>query len=274
MNNEICSIISKSEYEDTFSIIPFTDIQNISIYDTENPSFLGQVIPSTENGRMIYNLLFHSSIVDELSSADCDKINHAIAVIKHELFHIKEMIITNRKFSFFPIYKNQADSTRSLLIKLGYMQWSEYYAHFHSYKYHQSQTAIHKEIEQSEVSLTVLRDNTIKENSATMYEFLYNNIHDFIAKAIILSAHYNNKHDKKCLAHLIRYHNSKLYKPFYDYIYMLIPYMESLYLSYPNWVSDSSFLDIGKQLFSIINYFNITYSTDDLSDNFIFKLKE
>lgn len=46
--------------------------------------------------------------------------------------------------------------------------------------------------------------------------------------------------------------------------------MDTLYQTYPNWISEEQFLTIGKELFSIIHDYNMTYSTSDLSDNFIF----
>lgn len=64
--------------------------------------------------------------------------------------------------------------------------------------------------------------------------------------------------------------NSKLYLSHYNFILKIIPYMDTLYQAYPDWVSEEKFLMIGKKLFSIIHNFNITYSTSDLSDNFVF----
>lgn len=270
--NIIYSIIQTLKYENDFSIIQFENIKNISITEMEELGYLGKVTPSEINNQLVFDVIIHKIIIENLLSDNDDKIEYATSIIKHELFHIKEMVITNRKIPIMPIFNIVRNSTYSMLIHLGYIQWSEYYAHYNSYKYYQEQFSINKQIEQAEISLTILKDTIIKEHSAQLYEFMYNNIESFIARAIIISAHYNYEHDKKCLTHLIRYRNSKLYKPFYDYIYELIPYMESLYNTYPNWVDESHFFDIGKHLFSIIHAFGITFSTDDLSDNFVFKL--
>ena len=59
----------------------------------------------------------------------------------------------------------------------------------------------------------------------------------------------------------------KYFHYLYDTLKVLIKY-------YPSWLSENQYIKLGKSLMKILEIYGITYSTDDLSDNFIFKLKE
>ena len=100
-----------------------------------------------------------------------------------------------------------------------------------------------------------------------MPEVVYDAILEFISYTIKLSARYNQSSDNLFILSLESI--SIVYKEHYDYIFEIISYMDELYKNYPNWVSNEKFLEIGKTLFGIIHKYNIDYSTNDLSDNFI-----
>lgn len=269
------SIISEAKLSTYFSNINFDDITKIHItICNKNNDWLGKVIPKSSNDKLTFELFIHQSIINDLQTAKDDKYNFAKSVIFHELYHINEMLITNKIIDIVALHDIKRDCTKSLLTNLGYLQWSEYYAHHNSSKHFKPSIHIAKHIEQAEVSLTILKETAEKENIATMFEFMYNNIEKFISSSVILAANYNCSHDSSYLKIIRRYEYSNLYAPFYNHINEIINYMDSLYNSYPEWINENVFLEVGEKLFSIIHSFNMTYSTNDLSDNFIFKLKE
>jgi len=54
---------------------------------------------------------------------------------------------------------------------------------------------------------------------------------------------------------------------YFEFIYQ---YLKTNLDLYPVWLSEENYIKLGKALMKILEINNITYSTDDLSDNFIF----
>lgn len=267
----INSIISETKSYNDFKDISFDNISKVHITIIDNAiKWLAQVVPSISNDNLVFELYIQNSVIEDLLSNDKNKFSYAKSIILHELYHIKEFTITNQIIDIMPIYNIKKDCTKSLLVNLGYTQWTEYYAHFNSAKYYCSSTNIADSIYQSEISLTLLKQQLDNEAQVKMYEFMYDNINKFIANTIKLAAIYNQTHDDSFLATIQKYNHEKLYQYHYEYIYTIISYMDNLYQTYPSWISGKYFLEIGKKLFSIIHDYGITYSTSDLSDNFLF----
>lgn len=267
----INTIISEAKTYEDFKDVSLENINKIHItVKDDNIEWLGKIIPSNSNNNIDFELFLQSSVIDDLLSSDKSESSFAKSIILHELYHLKEITFTNKFLNIMPIYDIIKDCTRSMLIYLGYTQWSEYYSHYNSSKYYYSLPELSDCINQSEISLTVLKQTLDKESPAQLPEFMYNNIKSFIAKAIKFVAIYNQSKDDSFLKSIKKYESEKLYLPHYNFILKMITYMNELYQTYPNWISEEKFLMIGKELFSIIHDYNMTYSTSDLSDNFIF----
>ncbi len=269
--NLINSIISEAKTYKDFNDILFDNIVKIhlTVMD-DNIEWLGMVVPNVSNNNLVFELYIQETIVDDLVSKDKDKITFSKSIILHELYHIKEITITNNIIDIMPIYDIKKDCTRSVLINLGYKQWTEYYAHYNSAKYYCSNTNLSEAINKSEITLSLMKQIISNESQVQLFEFMYNNLNEFISKVVKFGAIYNMSQNNSYLESIKRYKYSSLYSHHYNYIHKIIPYMDSLYQTYPAWISEEKFLEIGKQLFSIIHKYNITYSTPDLSDNFIF----
>ncbi len=267
----INTIISEAKTYEDFKDTPLEKILKIHITVIDNNVvWLGKIIPSSSNNEIIFELFLQNSVIDDLISNDSSKTLFAKSIILHELYHLKEITFTNKFLNIMPIYNVIRDCTRSMLVYLGYTQWSEYYSHYNSAKYYYSLPDLSDCIRQSEISLTVLKQVLDNEPQEQLPEFMYNNIKSFIEKTIKFVAIYNQSKDDSFLELIKRYEYEKLFLPHYNFILKMIPYMDTLYQTYPDWISEEKFLMIGKELFSIINDYNITYSTSDLSDNFIF----
>lgn len=264
-------IILEAKSYDDFKDITFDNITKIHLTIMDNNiEWLGMTIPNISNNNLVFELYVQDTIIDDLFSKDEDKCMFSKSVILHELYHIKELVKTNNIIDIMPIYNIKKDCTRSMLINLGYRQWTEYYAHFNSAKYYCSNTTLSNVIYQSEITLSLIKQTIVDESQVQLFEFMYNNIAEFIATSIKFIAIYNESQDISYLKSLRKYEQNDLYINHYNYIHKIIPYMDELYHTYPTWVSEEKFLEIGKTLFSIIHEYGITYSTPDLSDNFIF----
>lgn len=267
----INTIISEAKTYKDFKGVPLENIIKVHItVRDDNIEWLGKIIPSSSNNDIDFELFLQNSVINDLLSNDSSKSLFAKSIILHELYHLKEITFSNKFLNIMPIYNIVKDCTRSMFIYLGYTQWSEYYSHYNSTKYYYSLPELSNCINQSEISLTVLKQTLDNESQVQLPEFMYNNIKSFIAKTIKFSAIYNQSRDDSLLESIKIYKYGKLYLPHYNFILKIIPYMDTLYQTYPNWISEEQFLTIGKELFSIIHDYNMTYSTSDLSDNFIF----
>lgn len=265
------SIILEAKSYNDFKDVSFDNITKIHLTIMDyNIEWLGMTVPNITNNNLVFELFVQDTIIDGLLSKDEDKYMPSKSVILHELYHIKEMTNTNNIINIMPVYNIKKNCIRSMLINLGYRQWTEYYAHYNSAKYYYSLPKLSDCINQSEISLTVLKQTLDNESQVQLPEFMYNNIKSFIAKVIKFAAIYNQSKDDSLLESIKKYKYGKLYLPHYNFILKIIPYMDTLYQTYPNWISEEQLLTIGKELFSIIHDYNMTYSTSDLSDNFIF----
>lgn len=267
----INTIISEAKTYEDFKGVPLENIAKVHITVIDNNvEWLGKIIPNSSNNDIYFELFLQNSVIDDLLSSDSSKSLLAKTIILHELYHLKEITFTNKFLDIMHIYNIVKDCTRSMFIYLGYTQWSEYYSHYNSAKYYYSLPELSDCINQSEISLTVLKQTLDNESQIQLPEFMYNNIKSFIAKVIKFAAIYNQSKDDSLLESIKKYKYGKLYLPHYNFILKIISYMDTLYQTYPNWISEEQFLTIGKELFSIIHDYNMTYSTSDLSDNFIF----
>ena len=68
-----------------------------------------------------------------------------------------------------------------------------------------------------------------------------------------------------------KYKDKKLYRLHYDYFIQLDPILKEIFALYPQQMSEEFLLIVGKNLFSIFNFYSLDYSTNDLSDTFVFK---
>lgn len=190
--NIINTIISEVKTYEDFKGVPLENITKIHITVIDNNiEWLGKIISNSSNNDINFELFLQNSVIDDLLSNDSSKLLFAKTIILHELYHLKEITFTNKFLNIMPIYDIVKDCTRSMLICLGYTQWSEYYSHYNSAKYYYSLPELSNCINQSEISLTVLKQKLDSESQVQLPEFMYDNIKLFIAKAIKFVAIYN-----------------------------------------------------------------------------------
>lgn len=250
---------------------------HIAVYD-KSIAWQGKVNPIDDNKNLYFELLFQQNVIDDLISENKDKIQLSESIIIHELFHCKEMTITSSYMDYNKLYFNtQFETTRELLFNTAVHQWSEYYAYYNSTKRNERNIKLSSYLSSVEAILCVLYNKLAEESDAIAdIQLPYNFITDmisFIHRSVMLIACYNSTKSRKYQRELEYVERSSLYQKYYPYLKELSFYMDSLYITYPNWVSEKTFMELGYKLFSFIKINGITYSTDDLSDNFIFVKK-
>lgn len=247
----INTIISEAKTYEDFKGVPLENIIKVHItVRDDNIEWLGKIIPSSSNNDIDFELFLQNSVINDLLSNDSSKSLFAKSIILHELYHLKEITFTNKFLNIMPIYNIVQDCTRSMFIYLGYTQWSEYYSHYNSSKYYYSLPELSDCINQSEISLTVLKQALDNKSQVQLPEFMYNNIRSFIAKAIKFAAIYNQSKDNSLLESIKKYKHGKTYLSHYNFILKIIPYMDVLYQTYPNWISEEQFLAIQSSFFT------------------------
>lgn len=259
-----------SQIDSDLENLSYENINDIKIV-SPNSDFRGKTEPNFINNKLVSDILYDENVIKDLLSYDIDNKKEALSIILHELYHYKECIITANKMDYHKlIFDDNYSDTYTMAFSLGYKQWTEYYAYYNSSKYYQRNIYLDDFIRKSWASLYAMQ-SFLTENDTTKMPFsVYTDIKDFISYSIIFAAQYNSLLDSKYLESIMKFKRNKDYCEHYDYIIELIPYMNDLYSSYPSWVSEEKFIEIGKYLLNILHRFNITYSTNDLSDNFVF----
>ena len=121
----INTIISEAKTYEDFKDVSLENIHKIHItVKDDNIEWLGKIIPSNSNNNIDFELFLQSSVIDDLLSSDKSKSSFAKSIILHELYHLKEITFTNKFLNIMPIYNIVKNCTRSMLIYLGYTQWS------------------------------------------------------------------------------------------------------------------------------------------------------
>lgn len=250
----------------------FNTINNIliNIHSTTN-YYYGKVVPLFNNDGLQFELLLHHNIINDLISDDKDNVQHSHSVIYHELYHCKEIAITSQYINCGKAYLDETMSTtKMLLFSTAVKQWSEYYAYYNSSQIRGRDIKLSNYICAAEAAVNVLHSKLLEVSDIQMPLFFINDIVKFIQICVMLSAHYNSTHEKRYKNEVDYLKRSSIYNKYYPYLIDLVYVMQELYTAYPNWVSEKTFMELGYKLFSFIKINGITYSTDDLSDNFIF----
>ena len=271
-NENVANLIKDYSLQIDFDFNLIQRIQVI-IYDRVI-GWYGKAIPIIYNDSLCFELLFQQELINDLLANDNTKLQLSKSIIMHELFHCKEMYNTSLKIDWRKLYFHEPIvTTKMLLLDTAIKEWSEYYAYFNSSCYNNRQIRVSNYIGKADTSLKAIYNNlseTFDTSNIQMPISFITDIIDFIHRCIMLVAYYNSTHNNEYKNEFEYFKRSSFYKDYYPYLKDLSYTMNNLYLTYPNWLSESAFMELGYKLFSFIKINDVTYSTIDLSDNFIF----
>ncbi len=105
-----------------------------------------------------------------------------------------------------------------------------------------------------------------KNKSISLCEEMLCFLHQFwYHMASMIAVHLHNQEDM--LINDYKSTENNCIPAYFEFIYQ---YLKAYLDFYPIWLSEDSYIKFGKALMKILELNLITYSTDDLSDNFIF----
>lgn len=261
IRNFILKLIHDCEFTKDFDTNLIHDIYEFT-YPAEQIPFTAQNIPINTNP-ITFDILLYETIVKCISISN-EKYDFAKAVILHEIFHCKEINITSQiignKYYFI-----RTGSTYLFLLRIGREQWSEYYAHFNSSIYHRTNPRLDEKSKDIDAYMTVFDEKLHDEKILQMPEAFLIKIEEFI-RSVIIAVAQNNRSGNEMLTVKNSYLNG--------YIIDIAIFMKQKYLEYPTWVSINDFIEIGKKLMGFLYNYHIGHTTEDISDNFMFKYIE
>lgn len=218
-------------------------IRNIIIADLKNCN--ARVEKTISDNELCFDIFIQIYIVWYLYDKKKNKESYAKSVILHELYHCIDLL--NMPIQL--IYNRQSMPTtyNDLCCDLGYMQWSEYYAHYNSSK-----------IEHSDIP-TLTDDYESLFNTILTFKKLNNDITNisfigtynifllpFYDKLIILLSNYNSIHSISSLEELKKYKEIGLEK----YIERTDALFQNIFNQYPNSLNEENFTILGNTLLS------------------------
>lgn len=270
INNDIIKILEQYSNEINFDYKLIYRIHIIA-YDKLN-EWNGKVELLNVNNNLCFELLLQQNVIDNLSSTNNELVMESLSVIFHELYHCKEMYVVSQNTQWENIYFHAPiDTTKLLLLQIGSHQWSEYYAYYNSSKIYQRKIDLVHKLTDAMGSAIVLY-NTLDKSDILDVQMQLNDIHNFeqfIHYCVMLVAHYNSTHGKLYQKELNFIKGVSICEAYYPYLMDISSHLDSLYATFPYWVSEYSFIELGCKLLSFIRIHGLTFSTQDYSDNFI-----
>ncbi len=245
-----------------------------SIHILHNKSSYGTTRPQIENNHVSFTielsddiLLYISNVQDSLDTFK------AKAIFQHEVCHcieIKKLLENKCLNSPNPLDDNfLINTTYNFLYSESVNVWSEFFACYHNRKINEWHEIpdVEKDLIQLNKWINATQHCLIGENDIRLCEDMLTFLHEFWYHMVsIIAIHLHNHEDI-----LINgYQNAE-----YDYIPKYFEYIYQFFQIkleyYPIWLSEDNYINLGKALMKILELNNITFSTNDLSDNFIFK---
>lgn len=250
-----------------------------SIIFVANKSSYGMTSPNIVNGMIDFIIEISDDIVPYIYEVqDTTEKFQAKSVFQHEIFHCKEILYLyeNRLLSEPNPFSNNfsIETTYNFLYERSIKLWSEFYACYENHKinpWHEIPNLIIdvKELDKWIKSITILLNE--KYDDIKLTKETINALYTLWYHMISLMAVYMQNKEPLLLkefqdCYLDYPYTKEYFKSIYDYLSNMIA-------NYPNWISEDNYIEFGKKLLSIFEINGITYTTDDLSDNFIFKKK-
>ena len=197
----------------------------------------------------------------------------AKSIVQHEICHcieIKQLYDSNCLGINNPLNDNfRINTTYNFLYSEAVNIWSEFFACYHNRKFNEWHEYPNAEddIKQLNKWLSATKYYLDKHEEIQLCEDMLKFLHTFWYHMVSLIAVHLHNHENILIAD---YKNTeyKYIPQYFEYIYQCF---RSKLESYPAWLSEDSYINLGKALIKILELNHIGFSTDDLSDNFIFK---
>lgn len=251
------------------------DICNIdSIHIVHNEISYGTTMHYIRDNQIYFTIELSDEIIPFVSnvqnSLDTFK---AKSIIQHEICHcieIKQLYDSHRLGSKNPLNKDfKINTTYNFLYEQAVNIWSEFFACYHNRKINEWHECpnIKEDIMQLDKWISATKYYLENHEDVQLCEDMLKFLHSFWYHIVSVIAVHLHNHESILIAD---YENTEheYVSQYFKYIYQCF---KSALESYPEWVSEDGYIRLGKSLMKILEFNQITYTSSDLSDNFIFK---
>lgn len=214
-------------------------------------------------------LLYISDIQNSLDTLK------AKSIFQHEICHcieIKQLYENHYLDTPSPLDENFViNSTYNFLYSEAVNIWSEFFACYHNRKFNEWHECPNAELDIIQLNkwISAVQYHLNNRESIKLCESMLFFLHDFWYHMVsVIAVHLHNQEDL-----LINDYKNTDYNYVPEYFNFIYQYLTVNLEQYPMWLSKENYIKLGKVLMKILEINNITYSTDDLSDNFIFVKK-
>ena len=250
-----------------------------SIIFIADKSLYGTTMPNIVNGTINFIIEISDDIVPYICEVQ-DETDKFIAksVFQHEIFHFKEILfLYNSNLLPTPNPINDdfpMNTTYNYLYDSAIKLWSEFYACYENYKINPWHEIPNIEIDVNILNKCIiyLSDSIIKYKEIKMHKEILQYSYTLWYHMVSLMAVYMQNKEPLLLKEFQDCYSDYPYTE--EYFKSIYGYLLNMIEHYPNWISEDNYIEFGKKLLSIFEINGITYSTNDLSNNFIFKKKE
>lgn len=250
------------------------DIQYIeSIRILHNKSSYGITKHNIKDGQISFIIEISDDIIPYVSnvqnSTDTFK---AKSIVQHEIYHcieIKQLYDSNALEIENPLNKNfKINTTYNFLYSEAVNIWSEFFACYNNRKINEWHECpnVEDDLEQLNKWVLATQYHLNTHNDVRLCEDMLGFLHTFWYHMVSLIAIHLHNYENILIED---YKNSK-YKYIPQYFEYIYKYLKTNLKYYPTWLSENNYIDLGKSLLKILEINQITYSTNDLSDNFVF----
>lgn len=250
------------------------DIQYIeSIRIIHNKSSYGTTKHTIKDDQISFIIELSDDIIPYVSNVqNSTETFKAKSIVQHEICHcieIKQLYDSNTLVTENPLNENfKINTTYNFLYSEAVNIWSEFFACYNNRKINEWHECpnIDDDLEQLNKWILATQYHLSSHNDVRLCEDMLKFLHTFWYHMVSLIAiHLHNNED--ILIDDYKNSKDKYIPPYFEYIYQ---YFKINIEYYPTWLSEDNYINLGKALLKVLEINQITYSTNDLSDNFIF----
>ena len=250
------------------------DIRKIdSIHIIHNKSSYGTTNHYVKDGQIYFTIELSDDIISYVSdiqnSTDTFK---AKSIVQHEICHcieIKQLYESNCLGIINPLSESfTINTTYNYLYSEAVNIWSEFFACYHNRKINEWHECpnVEDDLVQLNKWISATKYYLDKHNDIRLCEDMLKFLHTFWYHMVSIIAVHLHNHENI----LINDYKSTEYSCIPAYFEFIYQYLKAYLDFYPTWLSEDNYIKFGYALMKILELNHITYSTDDLSDNFIF----
>lgn len=238
----------------------------------DKPSY-GTSFPIIRNGQLYFIIELSDDILVYISEVQNSLETYkSKSVFQHELSHCIEIknlydknILNVPKLFDDNIHIN---TTYNYIYSEAVNIWSEFFACYHNYNFNEWHEIpnVDIDIEQLIKWINASKYHLTNHEDIQLCEDMFNFLHKFWYHLVsMIAIHLHNHEDL-----LINDYKTSKYPYIKEYFQYIYNFFKTYMNFYPTWISEERYIQLGKALMKILEVNGMTYSTDDLSDNFIF----